>query len=170
MQNKHGITLYNVLFPVWLLVWIPSYLWLLLIPLNYILDYYVLFKSLAAGMQRKHFCDRHTWKICAAGFTCDFLGSLLLLAVMMLSHSSEWKIIRETGQGISFNPFSNAFAFFTVVLAILLSAFCIYQADFRILKRAGLTEGQSKKSALWLAVITAPYLFLLPAEVLYRNM
>lgn len=78
MRKKQSVTLYNILFPIWMLVWIPSPLWLLLIPLNFIIDYLVLYKSLPADVQR------------------------------------------------------------------------------------------SKTSALWLAVVTAPYLFLLPSEILYR--
>jgi hypothetical protein len=60
-------------------------------------------------------------------------------------------------------------AFVLVVIAILLSAYLIYRFDLYLLKRAGLPEGQSKTSALWLAVVTAPYLFLLPSEILYRG-
>ena len=46
MRKKQSVTLYNILFPIWMLVWIPSPLWLLLIPLNFIIDYLVLYKSL----------------------------------------------------------------------------------------------------------------------------
>jgi hypothetical protein len=56
MRNKQSVTLYNVLFPVWLLVWIPSFLWILLIPLNFAIDYLVLYKSLPASTERKAFC------------------------------------------------------------------------------------------------------------------
>lgn len=48
MRHKQSITLYNILFPIWILVWIPSPLWLLLVPLNFAIDYLVLYKSLPA--------------------------------------------------------------------------------------------------------------------------
>ena len=168
MRNKHSVTLYNLLFPVWILVWLPSPLWLLLIPLNFVIDYFVLYKSLPANAERKPFCNRHTWKICAAGFAADFIGSLFLFALFRLTGEYKSGYLRAVSQGLGFNPFANAGAFVIMVVAILLAAYCIYRFDLHILKRAGLTEGQGKTSALWLAAVTAPYIFLLPSEILYR--
>ena len=169
MRPKQSVTLYNILFPIWMLVWIPSPLWLLLIPLNFIIDYLVLYKSLPADAKRKAFCDRHAWKICAAGFAADFIGSLFLFAAFMITSSHKPDSLQAISHGLGLNPFENAAAFLIVVVAILLAAYCIYRFDRYILKRAGLPEGQSKTSALWLAVVTAPYLFLLPSEILYRG-
>ena len=152
-----------------MLVWIPSPLWLLLIPLNFIIDYLVLYKSLPADVQRKPFCNSHAWKICAAGFAADFIGSLFLFAAFMITSSHKPDSLQVISHGLGLNPFENAAAFLIVVVAILLAAYCIYRFDRYILKRAGLPEGQSKTSALWLAVVTAPYLFLLPSEILYRG-
>ena len=168
MRHKQSVTLYNILFPIWILVWLPSPLWLLLIPLNFSIDYLVLYKSLPADAQRKTFCNRHTWKICAAGFAADFIGSLFLFALFRLTDEYKSGYLRTVSQALAFNPFANAGAFLIVVVAILLAAYCIYRFDRYILKHAGLPEGQSKTSALWLAAVTAPYLFLFPSEFLYR--
>ena len=51
MRQKQSVTLYNILFPIWLLVWIPSPLWLLLVPLNFVIDYFVLYKSLSDDVE-----------------------------------------------------------------------------------------------------------------------
>ena len=200
MRQKQSITLYNILFPIWLLVWIPSPLWLLLIPLNFVIDYVVLYKSLPDDVERgksfsdggqgnksqpddaersknspdsvlrKAFCNTYAWKICAAGFAADFIGSLFLLASFMITSSHKLDSLRSISHGLGLNPFENAGSFLTVVCSILLAAYCIYRFDLHILKRAGLSEEQGRKSALWLAVVTAPYLFLLPSEILYRWM
>lgn len=200
MRQKQSITLYNILFPIWLLVWIPSPLWLLLIPLNFVIDYVVLYKSLPDDVEwgksfsdggqgnksqpddaersknspdsvlRKAFCNTYAWKICAAGFAADFIGSLFLLATFMITSSHKLDSLRAINHGLGLNPFENAVSFLIVVVAILLAAYCIYRFDLHILKRAGLSEEQGRKSALWLAVVTAPYLFLLPSELLFRWM
>ena len=200
MRQKQSITLYNILFPIWLLVWIPSPLWLLLVPLNFVIDYVVLYKSLpddvereksvSDGVQgsksmpdaversknvpdsvpRKAFCNTYTWKICAAGFASDFIGSLFLFAAFMITSSHKLDSLRPISHGLGLNPFESLAAFLIVVCSILLAAYCIYRFDLHILKRAGLPEEQGRKSALWLAVVTAPYLFLLPSEILYRWM
>ena len=200
MRQKQSVTLYNILFPIWLLVWIPSPLWLLLIPLNFVIDYVVLYKSLpddvereksvSDGVQvnkslpddversknvpdsvlRKAFCNTYAWKICAAGFAADFIGSLFLFAAFMITSSHKLDSLRPISHGLGLNPFESFAAFLIVVCAILLAAYCIYRFDSYLLKRAGLPEEQGRKSALWLAVATAPYLFLLPSEILYRWM
>ena len=200
MRQKQSVTLYNILFPVWLLVWIPSPLWLLLIPLNFVIDYFVLYKSLPDDVERgkvvldrdqqskslsddaernknfpgsvprKVFCNTYAWKICAAGFAADFIGSLFLFAAFMITSSHKLDSLRLISHGLGLNPFESFAAFLIVVCSILLAAYCIYRFDLHILKRAGLSEEQGRKSALWLAVVTAPYLFLLPSEILYRWM
>ena len=190
MRQKQSVTLYNILFPIWLLVWIPSPLWLLLVPLNFVIDYFVLYKSLpddverengilnggqgninfSSSVPRKAFCNTYAWKICAAGFAADFIGSLFLFAAFMITSSHKLDSLRPISHGLGLNPFESFAAFLIVVCAILLAAYCIYRFDSYLLKRAGLPEEQGRKSALWLAVATAPYLFLLPSEILYRWM
>ncbi|MBQ3366014.1 MAG: hypothetical protein IJQ30_07375 [Acidaminococcaceae bacterium] len=180
MGRKQSVTLYNILFPVWLLVWIPSPLWLLLVPLNFVIDYVVLYKSLPDDVERsknfpdsvprKAFCNTYAWKICAAGFAADFTGSLFLFAVFMITSSHKLDSLRPVSHGLGLNPFESFAALLIVVCSILLAAYCIYRFDSYLLKRAGLSEEQGRKSALWLAVVTAPYLFLLPSEILYRWM
>lgn len=190
MRQKQSVTLYNILFPIWLLVWIPSPLWLLLVPLNFVIDYFVLYKSLpddverengilngeqgninfSSSVPRKAFCNTYVWKICAAGFAADFIGSLFLFAAFMITSSHKLDSLRPISHGLGLNPFESFAALLIVVCSILLAAYCIYRFDLYILKRAGLSEEQGRKSALWLAVATAPYLFLLPSEILYRWM
>ena len=77
--------------------------------------------------------------------------------------------ICKAADGLMINPFSNALSLIIVIAAIALSAVCIYKLDKRILIKAGLDIDQAKKSAIRLAVITAPYLYLIPSEILYRD-
>ena len=88
----------------------------------------------------------------------------------MITSSHKLDSLRAINHGLGLNPFENAVSFLIVVCSILLAAYCIYRFDLHILKRAGLSEEQGRKSALWLAVTTAPYLFLLPSELLFRWM
>jgi len=166
MKNENK--LYNVLFPIWMLVFIPSPLWLLIIPANYIIDRIVLYFSMKDYPDRKVFCKQNTWKICLAGFGADFIGALFLFFLMTLEAAfPEDSAIAEALYGVAENPFSNVGSFLFVAAAILISGIIIYFLDRGILKRNGLDEAQSKKSALWMAIITAPYLFLIPTSLLY---
>ncbi len=46
MERKNSTKLYNILLPLWFIIFIPSWLWLLLIPANYLIDRIVLKWSL----------------------------------------------------------------------------------------------------------------------------
>jgi hypothetical protein len=77
--------------------------------------------------------------------------------------------IEDAAGGIMMNPFTNVLSLIITIAAIALSAACIYLLDRKILQKAGLTMEQAKKSAIRLALITAPYLYLIPSEILYRD-
>lgn len=162
MNGRKALRLYNLLFPVWMLIWLPTWLWLLLIPGNYLLDRLVLRWSLAGTEDRDLFCRKHTWKICLAGFLSDFAGAALLFAVYAAGGN------RELTYAIAYAPFSHVGALAITALAAVLSGLLIFLLDRLILKKAGLDPAQAKKSCLYLALITAPYLFFFPSGLLYR--
>ena len=168
MKNDSNVRFYNILLPLWLIIFLPSYLWLALIPLNYIIDSAVLRWSLGGMPDKGLFCRKHTWKICLAGFLSDLAGSLILLGVSIpVSEISEK--FYDIGHAIMFDPFSDLIGLIIVVSGIAVSAACIYLLDKRILGKAGLGPEQVKRSAIRLALITAPYLYLFPSRLLYEG-
>jgi hypothetical protein len=167
MRKQHRSVLYNVMFPLWMLVWFPSWLWLALIPANYLIDRAVLWWSLSEMNDRQAFCRHHTWKICLAGFASDFIGSLLLLGAYLSFDAAGTGWAHDVVHGLGFNPFGHPVALIIALAAMAVSALCIYGLDLRILKTAGLGAAQAHSSAIRLALITAPYLFLFPSALLY---
>ena len=159
---KKEVRLYNVLFPVWMLVWIPSYLWIFLIPANYLIDRFVLKKSLSGDLDKDVFLKKHTWKICIAGFFSDLIGSLAMFGSLYVTEEDNRLV-----NAITFDPFSDLRAFLFVSLMVFISAVLIYFIDKKILKKAGLDDMQAKRSALFMAVFTAPYMFLFPSGWIY---
>lgn len=168
MNKCAEIKLYNVLFPLWFLIWIPSYLWLLLIPLNYILDTLVTWYTINDLPDAKQFCLKHSWKICIAGFFSDILGSIILLLVTQLSYELSSETMEKIADGITFNPFNNVASFMICMIALAFSGVLIYLIDRKILYKAHLSLEQATRSAKWLALITAPYLFMIPSGFLYN--
>ena len=167
-MNKKEVKLYNILLPIWILIFCPTWLWLILIPANYLIDRLVLRWSLGAMPDKGAFCRKHTWKICLAGFFSDFIGAAIMFAVFLLSSGVDsHPILEDLSYGIGFNPFSSVLALIVVLLSIAVSGQCIYLIDRKILKKAGLDPEQAKKSAVRLALITAPYLYLFPSVLLY---
>ena len=172
MKRSDG-KLYNILLPIWMLIFLPTWLWLFLIPANYLIDRIVLRWSLGAMPEKGAFCRKNTWKICLAGFLSDLGGVCILLGVYfcdaMMSDSSPAKdLLEKIGSGIAFDPFSNIGAFLVTALSVAAAGALIYFIDRKILIKAGLSAEQARSSALKLAVITAPYLSLLPSRLLYE--
>ena len=168
MRNSNDVKLYNILLPLWLIIFLPTYLWLALIPLNYIIDRVVLRWSLGSMPDKGLFCRKHTWKICLAGFFSDFIGAAILLAVSVSMSDSSEKLF-SIGHAIMFDPFSDLTGLLIVAACIAVSAACIYFMDRWILRKAGLEPEQVKRSAVRLALITAPYLYLFPSRLLYSG-
>ena len=173
MKRTSEIKLYNIMLPVWIIVFWPSWLWVLVIPLNYLIDRIVLRWSLGDMEDKGIFCRRHTWKICLAGFFSDFVGAGIMFAIFMssafLKSGSDDSFLQKLGYGVGFNPFSHVVALLLVLLCIAVSALLIYLIDKWILKKAGLSIEQAKRSAIRLALITAPYLYLFPSSLIYNN-
>ena len=168
---KSDNKVYNLLLPIWLLIFFPSWLWLLLIPANYLIDRIVLMWSLGDMPEKGLFCRKHNWIICLAGFASDFAGAILLFALNQLMFELNDNVnsfIYKAADGLMFNPFSNVLSLIIVIATIALSAVCIYKLDKSILIKAGLDIDQAKKSAIRLAIITAPYVYLIPSEWFYN--
>ena len=168
MKNDKSVKLYNILLPLWLIIFLPSYLWLGLIPLNYIIDRVVLRWSLGDMPDKGLFCRKHTWKICLAGFFSDLVGSLILLGISIPA-SEKGERLYDIGHAIMFDPFADPVGLLIVAACIVVSAVCVYFLDKWILGMAGLEPGQVKRSAIRLALITAPYLYLFPSRLLYEG-
>ncbi|MBR2752232.1 MAG: hypothetical protein IKE02_00730 [Lachnospiraceae bacterium] len=168
--------LYNLLLPFWVLIFVPSWLWLILIPLNYLLDRIVLRWSLGDMPDRGLFCRRHTWKLCLVGFMGDIVGAVFMVAALFLTalpgalhEKTAHPLLDKITYGVGFNPFSNILSFVIVLAAIFLAGLIIYLIDKALLIKVGLSLEQAKKSALRIALITAPYLFLFPSSILYEG-
>lgn len=167
-MNNNSTRLYNILLPLWLIIFWPSYFWLILIPLNYIIDRVVLRWSLGDRPDKGLFCRNNTWKICLAGFFSDFAGAAIMLIISLIAGEHTDKLY-NIGHAVMFDPFSDFLGLLIVAACIAVSAACIYFIDKRVLRKAGLDLEQAKRSSLRLALITAPYLYLFPSQLLYQG-
>lgn len=68
-----------MILPIWLLLWFPSPLGLLVIPANFMLDLLVTWASIRKEENGGKIAWKNSGKICLAGFALDFVGMLILL-------------------------------------------------------------------------------------------
>ena len=154
-RRKHGIRLYNVLFPAWMFYLFPSWLWLVILPANFAVDSLVLCLAMRrlgiAG--RREIWGKSIIRIWAFGFLSDFLGALLTLGLMLLidAFHLSWDIYLFPGTTLLAIP------------GVVLSGVLIYLLDRRYAFAKCLSdERQIHELSLALAFFTAPYAMLIP--------
>ena len=167
-SRNREVRLYNILFPIWLLIFLPSYLWFLLIPANYLIDALVLWLSLRKTAPLSYNdALKKTWKIYLAGFAADLAGALFLLLISSLDLNDWWW--KNMQYSVMWNPFSSVLGFIVTLVGIIISATLIYFIDKRILSKMDIVpQDQISRVAMNFAVFTAPYLFLFPSNLLYK--
>ena len=159
LNSKGVFRLHNVIFPVWILVWIPSWLWLFLIPANLLVDGLVLhYAGKKMQTENPHLVRNNLWKVCLAGFAADFSGSVLLFIALVLAKGN-------TAQAMGWNPFADIRALLIHIACIAVSGYLIYLFNKMIFRALG--EEKAYGIAIRMALFTAPYLFLIPASLIY---
>ena len=173
MKKPGQVSLYNVIFPVWML-WLFPLTWLYILPANFIIDSAVLLltiKFLNMG-EWKPIYKRSVVKIWIFGFLADIVGMMLavvLIDSLLVSESpvGQWWY-RNMTNTVTYNPFSNIYAFLWTTVCVTAAALLIYLFHVKIsFRKLPIEQALKRKLALSLAVFTAPYLFYLPTFWFY---
>ena len=149
-NSQKSVKLYNVLFPFWMLLLFPQ-VWLIVLPGNFIIDSIVFLVSLAALKiaDKKQWYRHHILKIFLFGMLSDVIGAAYMLFLMA---------VFEVGQ--------MGDELYLTVPALCISGALIFIFNYFITFRK--TESAlRRKFSLILAIVTAPYTFLIPSSWLY---
>ena len=161
MKREHR--LYNVIFPIWMLVLFPQ-VWLIVIPGNLLVDCLLLLLTLLALKHRDKggVVKQLWWKFWLLGFAADAIGVAWMLLGWLLAvpFGSWW----ESSVGhIMHNAFAHPAAFLWTLVGVALAGVCIYFFDKKAMGRCELLTIREKRIiALTMAVVTAPWLFFIP--------
>ena len=147
---KKDVRLYNVLFPAWFLMLIPT-VWLIVLPGNFLIDSLVLVAAMFALKvgEKKQFYKKHILKIFLFGLLADAIGSVFLFVMAFVLemgvYGDEW---------------------YMTVPAVLISAAFVFLFNYGVtFKRC--ERPVRSRLALTFAIVTAPYTFLIPSAWLY---
>lgn len=160
MKNRNT-KLYNIIFPVYML-WLVPPVFLVVAILNFIIDSIVVLigeKILKIeDILQKY--KKVIWKIWGFGFLADFIGAAFLFGMSSLFDNLDIPI----RYNIDYNPFGNVYAFIITIIGIAISGIFIFIFNKKIsFKKIDMSEKQKWILSLIMAVVTAPYLFLLPS-------
>ena len=157
MKTKHGIRLYNVMFPIWFLFFFPQ-MWLIVLPVNFLVDSLVLYLS----AKRQGVDDLvPLWKqyilpVWGVGFLSDLLGAGLIFAV--------YSIVAEIpGIAEVFNPILFPGTTLISIPGVVLAGIAIYFLNKKLtFRRSFMDPAVIHRLCLHLAIVTAPYTMLIP--------
>lgn len=163
----NNIKLYNLIFPIWILIFFPPVIFITLGG-NFIIDsivlvicYYV-FKLNNSGINLKTFYKKSILFVWIYGFLADFIGALLLFTTQGIGFSY------ELSAAILYDPFSNPFAVMIIVISMMVSGFFVFLFNVKFSFKNQIIDKKLKfKVALTIAIITIPWTFLLPTKWFY---
>ncbi len=165
--GKKGTRLYNVLFPLWVIMLAPK-VWLILLPVNFVVDT-VVFLIAAAVLKAEHLGKLYIcriWPVWIFGFLADAVAGLVTLGLCSLSPVLPDQVSIWYSEKIS-SPLMNSLytsapAVLTACIVIALTGALIYVLNRWISFRGtALSDRQKHWIALALAVLTAPYTLLI---------
>lgn len=166
---KKSVKLHNILLPIWILYFFPQVL-LITLPGNLIIDCAVLLLTLAAlkHTQKKAVLKKLWWKFWLLGFLADFIGALFLFGFWYLSLLPEpfgtW--VDQVISDAFLNPFRTLPGFLYTLAGVAVAGVCIYFFDKRTMRSCTLLDGRQRHIvALTMAIVTAPWTFLIPLYI-----
>lgn len=149
-MKKKDVKLYNVLFPVWILLTLPQ-VWWVTIPGNFLIDSLVLVLAMKVLKMKNRmvFYKKHILPVFGFGFLADILAAVPMWLGMYLELGGAY------GDSLQLT-----------LPGVLLAAGLIFVFDYFISFR--MCEKRLRlKLALTFAIATAPYTFLIPSRWIY---
>lgn len=152
---KKNVRLYNMIFPIWLMFLWPTYLWLLILPANFLIDSLVVYLSSRHQLLPDRFSlwKKHILPIWLIGFFSDLMGAglVFLIYIILENYPGMPNLILFPGTTLVSIP------------GVLLAGVLIYVLNrFFTFHKSGLDTKDVHKLCLYLAIFTAPYAFLIP--------
>lgn len=163
--------LYNLIFPIWFLLFFPPVIFLTLAG-NYIIDSLVIvvcfsiYKIAGLGLNLKSFYKQSILKVWGYGFLADIIGASILFVLGLLGENLG--LSYELTSAICYDPFSKPLAVIIILGATLVSAAFIFLFNYKYSFKNLIEDKTLRfKVALTIAIVTAPWTFLLPTKWFY---
>ncbi|WP_136479662.1 hypothetical protein EPD62_003220 [Acetivibrio thermocellus] len=166
------ITLYNIIFPIWFLLFLPPVIIITLIG-NFIIDSLVImacffvFRLGNIKNNLKTFYNKSILKVWIFGFLADIIGASILFLLGTTGNSL--KLPNGLITGINYDPFSHPVAVTTIIFSMLISAVFIFVFNYKFTFKKQIEDKKLRlKVVITIAIITMPWTFLLPTKWFYH--
>ncbi len=169
-----NIKLYNMIFPIY--IWLYLFPGTVLISLagNYLIDSLVviILSKIMFKKYDKNLYHNCIWRVWALGYASDVIGCLYLFGMSNIGYDylleeTQDSVLYQIMEGINnvtnHPDMLNAYSMWFIASAVLISAIAIFLFDYFIaFRKTDLTKKQKLIMSLSLAIFTAPYTFFLP--------
>lgn len=149
--------LYDLIFPLWLLMFIPPFLVATLLG-NYLVDGAVILIVLWSNRSDLRWRDR--WVLVSKAWLCGLLIDVAAAVLLMLVAGPTLRPLAY------YDPLLNTQSAVVYIAIILIAGAAIYAVNRRLATRAGLSRKQAIRLAICMGIVTAPWTFLIPASVI----
>lgn len=166
---KKDVRLYDLIFPIWLLIIFPI-TWIPVLAGNFLIDSIILLIYLHKRKieRKKEIWKKSIVKIFLFGLVGDIIGGLLMVGETFIFDSIG---LHQISWCITYNPWGNIFALLYTLLCMAVSSFIIYKLDKRFaFNKTSFDDNMKKKTALVFSVFTTPILFLLPTAPFFSSL
>ena len=148
-------------------LWLFPQLFIIVAPANLLVDCLVLTLALMGlkHQNKRALVKKLWWKFWLLGFLADFMGALFLFGFWYLSLLPDpvgsW--VDQVLSAAFLNPFRTLSGFLYTLSGVAIAGVCIYFFDKRAMRSCALLdERQRHIIALTMAIVTAPWTFLIP--------
>lgn len=163
--------IYNIIFPLWFVLFLPPIILLTLIG-NFIIDSLVvifcfyMYRLSREGYELGTFYKNNIVKVWLFGFIGDAIGAAALFLIQMLTYilnlNSEWI------SAANFYPFENTIAVTIIIICILIAGVFIFLFNYLFMYKDINNKKLKFKISLTVALITMPWTFLVPSKLIYE--
>jgi hypothetical protein len=167
------IKFYNVLFPIWLILFFPPVIFITLFG-NFIIDSLVVFAAFKIYRMTAHqiefgsYYKKSVIKVWLFGFAADLIGAVILFLTGIAG--DPLNLPYEVTAAINYDPFSHPAGLAVVIFAMLISGLFIFIFNYFFTFARLIEDIKLRfKTAMTIAVATIPWTFLLPTKWFYYS-
>lgn len=145
----------NIILPVWMFFMFSWWIFLISVVGNFIIDYGIYELFLRRVKERIIYKWKYIWRAYLLGFGADLIVAFMLIGLYALPNS-----------GINyFTIYDNPLSIVVHIAALILTGFIIYFFNKLNLKKSGLSTLNIHRLSLIMAILTAPFTFLIPSGI-----
>ncbi len=150
---KRDVRLYNAIFPIWMIQILSPIGWLFTVVGNFAIDSMVILAvaALCKAAEKGKLYRASIWKVFLLGFAADIIGGLCMLLISLIFQ------IAPSGDELYLTIPGLVFTAGLIFIFNYFISFRKQEKSFRF------------KQAIALAVLTAPYTFLIPTDIFRNN-